>query len=912
VRRLGALALTIALAWLVAGQLSQSGASSAALALGVALIAAAIVGWLFEFVRLPRITGYLAFGLICGPGVANIIQESMARDLQIANGLAIAVIGFIAGLELNFARLRPRLNRIMTIGGVTITVAWLGLLAAIYAAWPWLPIGPELAGRERLAAAALAATILVGFSTTVTIAVITESRARGPLAELAVPLVVLADFAVILLYVACMEICRAVFGAQDRPPLFFVASAAWEILGSLAFGAIVGSLFALYLRLVGRELTLVLIALCVIVSALAGQWHFEPLLAAVAAGVVVQNATASAGDVLRDAIERGAMPILVLFFAAAGASIHLEALATVGVAAVAISIVRLVFVRWGSRLGARAAGVDSAESRLLWRALMTKAGVALGLGVLAAAEFPTWGARLQTLVVAVIALHDVIGPILFKSALNQAKEIGRAGAGLVVVSNREPWVHDYAADRSIQVRPTPGGVSVALDALMRERGGVWIAHGAGTADRVVVDARSSIEMPPDAPAYRLRRVWLTPPEEEGYYAGFSNSALWPLCHQAHVKPVFKQEDWDAYRTINRRFADVTAVEAPVDASVFLNDYHLALVAQELRKRRPLLRTALFWHIPWPDTDRLRICPWRKEILEGLLSNDLLAFQVPRDQKNFLAAASEELGLPVSGEVVHFGDRPVRVVAIPIGADFDRIEKLLASEQLADDMRRLAEELRIKDERDERGEGPIIGIGVDRLDYTKGIPERIAAIDHLLDRRADLRDRLVFVQIGVPSRSDVQAYVDISQEIEAQIAAVNTKYGRGPDDGPIRYVTKSLTLPDLVALYRLARFCIVSSLHDGMNLVAKEFVAARDDSDGVLILSELAGAAHELSEALIINPYEERGFMAAIERAIEMPIWERRRRMQALRRRVAGRDVLAWASDILDRLERGRSPGFLSG
>jgi trehalose 6-phosphate synthase len=906
VRRLGALALTIVLAWLVVTQLGQEGASGAALAMGVALIAAAIVGWLFEFLRLPRITGYLAFGLLCGPNVANIIQESMARDLQIANGLAIAIIGFIAGLELDFGRLRPRLSKIVTIGGITIAVGWVGLFGALYLAWPWLPIGPELTGWQHVAAAALAATILVGFSTPVTIAVITESRARGPLAELIVPLVVLADLAVIFLFAISMEVGHAAFSAHVRAPLFFLASAAWEILGSLAFGAIVGALFALYLRFVGRELTLVLIALCVILSTLGGRWHFEPLLAAVAAGIVVQNLTKSAGDVLRDAIERGAMPVLVLFFAAAGASIHLEAVATVGAVAVAISVVRLVFVRWGARLGARAAGVDTPESRLLWRGLMTKSGVALGLGVLAANEFPTWGARLETLVVAVIALHDVIGPILFKSALSQTKEIGRAGAELVVVSNREPWVHEYASDRSIQVRPTPGGVSVALDALMRERGGVWIAHGAGSADRVVVDARSSIEMPPDAPAYRLRRVWLTPSEEEGYYAGFSNSALWPLCHQAHVRPVFKAEDWEEYRKVNQRFADVTAVEAPVDSSVFLNDYHLALVAQYLRNRRPLLRTAQFWHIPWPDTDRLRICPWRKDILEGLLNNDLLAFQVPRDQKNFLAAASEELGLPVSGEIVHFGDRSVRVVAIPIGADFDRIQELLAGEQLQADMRRLAQELRLE------GEGLLIGIGVDRLDYTKGIPERIAAIDRLLDARPDLRERLVFVQIGVPSREDVRAYMEIGAEIEAQIAAVNARYGRGPDDGPIRYITKALKMPDLVALYRLARFCIVSSLHDGMNLVAKEFVAARDDLDGVLILSELAGAAQELSEALIINPYEERGFTAAIERAAEMPVWERRRRMQALRRRVAGRDVLAWASDILDRLERRGGSGFLSG
>jgi trehalose 6-phosphate synthase len=905
-RRLGALALTIALAWFVIDRTGQATASSAAFALGVALIAAAIVGWLFEFVRLPRITGYLMFGLICGPYVGNIIQESMARDLQIANGLAIAIIGFIAGLELNFERLRTRLSTIATIGGVTIAVAWIGLAAVLWLAWPWLPIGAELAGWQRMSAAALAATVLVGFSTTVTTAVVAESRARGPLAELAVPLVVLSDLAVILLFAGCMELSRLAFGVHERAPLVFLASTAWEILGSLAFGAIVGSLFALYLRFVGRELTLVLVTLCVVVSALGGRWHFEPLLAALAAGVVVQNVATPAGDVLRDAIERGAMPILVLFFAAAGASIQLEALATIGATAVAISAVRLVFVRWGTRLGARAAGVDTPESRLLWRALMTKAGIALDLGVLAANEYPTWGARLETLVVAVIALHDVVGPILFRAALGQAREIGRAGGGLVVLSNREPWVHDYASDGSIRVRSTPGGVSVALDALMRERGGVWIAHGAGSADRAVVDERSSIEMPPDAPAYRLRRIWLTAEEQERYYAGFSNNALWPLCHQAHVRPVFKADDWDAYQAVNRRFAEVAAVEAPVDASVFLNDYHLALAAQHLRTRRPALRIALFWHIPWPDPDRLRICPWRRELLEGLLNNDLLAFQVPRDQKNFLAAVTEEFGASVSGEMVHYGDRPVRVVAIPIGADFDRIQEILSDDALETEMRRLAAELRL--EGDER----IVGVGVDRLDYTKGIPERIAAIDRVLADRPEWRDRFTFVQIGVPSRSDVPAYVEIGAEIEDQIARVNMRHGRGPDDGPIRYVKEALAMPQLVALYRLARFCIVSSLHDGMNLVAKEFVAARDDLDGVLILSELAGAAQELSEALIINPYEDRGFSAAIERAIEMPVWERRRRMQALRRRVAGRDVLAWASDILDRLERRTGAGFLSG
>ena len=254
--------------------------------------------------------------------------------------------------------------------------------------------------------------------------------------------------------------------------------------------------------------------------------------------------------------------------------------------------------------------------------------------------------------VAVVAMSQLIGPIIFRAALGQMREIGASAGGLVVVSNREPWVHERAADGSIVATPTPGGVSVALDALMRERGGVWIAHGAGSADRDVVDERSSVEVPPDAPAYRLRRLWLTPEQEERYYAGFSNSALWPLCHQAHVRPVFRAEDWDAYQEVNRLFADAVAVEAPPDSlGVPQRLPPRARRRSPCASARPLLQTALFWHIPWPDVDRLRICPWRREILEGLLSNDLLAFQLPRDQRNFLNAVTEELGASVSGETV---------------------------------------------------------------------------------------------------------------------------------------------------------------------------------------------------------------------------------------------------------------------
>ena len=902
-RRLTALVITIGLTWLVVSRFDTAG-GTAALALGVALIAASIVGWLCEFVRLPRITGYLAFGLICGPSLLNIINEPMARDLQAANGFAIIVIGLLAGLRLNLRALQSRLPLIATMSGVTLAASWLALGTLLFAIWPWLPIAPDLTMTQRFAAAALTATLLAGASPAVAIAVVADSRARGPFADLSIQTVVVMELALLVLFTICLEGTRLAFGSPSLTLTVLAGSTAWALMGSAAFGALMGALFTFYLRYVGRELTVVLIALCAMLSVLAARLELEPLLVGLTAGLVVQNVIAPAANVLYDAIEQSAMPVLVLFFAAVGASIQVEVLATVGVVALGMTAARLWVLRGATRLAARLAGADVPEVRLLWRALVPTAGVTLGLVLIVALEYPEWGARLQAVIVAVVALNQLIGPIIFRASLVQAKEIGGTASGLVVVSNREPWAHEYAPDGSIVARPTPGGVSVALDALMRERGGVWIAHGAGTADHVVVDDRGSIDVPPDAPAYRLRRLWMTATQYDRYYAGFSNSALWPLCHQAHVKPVFKQEDWQAYQDVNRMFADAVAIEAPPDASVFLNDYHLALVAGYVRERRPQLRTALFWHIPWPDIDRLRICPQRKEILHGLLANDLLAFQVQRDQKNFLTAVADELGVAVSGETVYSGSRTVRVVAIPIGADFDRITEILADPELPNEMRRLSTELGL--------DNKFVGIGVDRLDYTKGIPERIAAIERLLEEQPGLAAQFVFVQVGVPSRTDVPEYAKISADIEAQVAAVNIKHGRSAADGPIRYLPQAFQLPQLVALYRIARFCIVSSLHDGMNLVAKEFVAARDDHDGVLILSELAGAAQELHEALIINPYDERGFTAAIARSIGMPGWERRRRMQALRRRVAGRDVLAWASDILDRLERRKGQGFFSG
>jgi trehalose 6-phosphate synthase len=903
VRRLAALGITLALGWFVVLEWGGGASGSTALALGMALLAASIAGWLVSFVHLPRVTGYLVFGLVCGPVVANILTIDMARDLRAASGFAIALIAFIAGLQLKLAGVVD-VRRLLTFSFATTVLAWLGLAVTLALAWPLLPIDPDLSGIQRFMVIALAATLLVGVSPTVSVAIIAEARASGPLASFATNAVVVIELVVVALFGLLLHSAHVIFATTTGGFGEALAEVAWTMAGSAAFGAVFGALFALYVRLIGREITLAFLGLCAIIAGLGVRLDLAPLVAGVAAGLVSQRALRDESTTLLEGIREGATPVFVLFFTAIGANMNVEAIATVGYTALALAAVRFGVFRVATRLAVGVSGIDAPHARRAWRALLPTSGLTLGFALTVATDFPGWGTALQTIVVASVAYFDLIAPIIFRASLVETGEAGASTGGLVVVSNREPWMHVFEPDGTIAVKHTPGGVSVALDALMRERGGVWVAHGAGSADRVVVDENSTVDVPPEAPAYRLRRVWLSEAEVEGYYAGFSNNALWPLCHQAHVRPQFRAEEWEIYQSVNRKFADIVAADAPPDSSVFLNDYHLTLVAQYLRERRPRLRTAIFWHIPWPDVDRLRICPWRRELLEGLLSNDLVAFQLPRDQRNFLNCVQEELGVSVSGETAFFGDRHVRVVNVPIGADFDRIEEILADPELPARIDRLDRDLKL--------EGKAVGVGVDRLDYTKGIPERMRAIEQVLERRPDIAQSFAFVQIGVPSREEVAAYAEISAEIEADVARINAKFALPGEEGPIRYIKQSLPLPELVALYRRARFCIVSSLHDGMNLVAKEFVAAREDHDGVLILSELAGAAQELHEALIINPYDERGFADAVERAVVMPPWERRRRMQALRRRVAGRDVLAWASDILDRLERRKGHSFLAG
>lgn len=428
-QRLLALVLTIGVVWLVVGLPGASGSRPTALALGFALIAAALTGALLERIHLPRVSGYLVFGLVCGPYLGNIITRPMARDLQLVNGLAIALIALIAGLELNYTRLKPRLAAMARLGFITVGLMYVTLGPVLWLAWPWLPIYPEAGGIARVALALLLTTVVVSFSPTVTIAVIADTRARGPLSEMVLTVVVITDLALIIFFSLVMQLVRWTTGAAAPGDVSLLAGLTWEIAGSFAFGAAAGAVFALYLRYLGREITVVLLALCAVLSVIGPMYHFEPLLAALAAGLVIENIAQPSGDSLKEAVERGALPILVVFFAAAGASLHLDALATIGVIAAAIAALRLASIRFSTGLAARLSGVPPQTGQLVWMGLVSQAGVTLGLAILIAREFPTWGLQVQSLMVALIAIHELIGPVLFRAALARAGELGKMDDG---------------------------------------------------------------------------------------------------------------------------------------------------------------------------------------------------------------------------------------------------------------------------------------------------------------------------------------------------------------------------------------------------------------------------------------------------------------------------------------------------
>lgn len=464
----------------------------------------------------------------------------------------------------------------------------------------------------------------------------------------------------------------------------------------------------------------------------------------------------------------------------------------------------------------------------------------------------------------------------------------------IVVSNREPYVHTYAGNE-IKCEVPASGLTTALDPVMRACGGTWIAHGNGDADMEVVDKHQKVPVPPGDPRYSLRRVWLSKQEEEGYYFGFSNEALWPLCHIAYTRPTFSESDWNTYKKVNNLFAEhVLSEVGSRKAFVFVQDYHLALLPRLIKERNPNIITAQFWHIPWPNPEAFRICPWQEELLRGLLGNDILGFHIRYHCNNFMDTIDRAIEARVDREIyeITHGGKKTAVRPFPISVDFDGICNEAQEKEVDTEIGRLSEKLGLGDE--------LLGLGLDRIDYTKGIPDRLRAVDRLLEKYPRYKERLVFIQAGVPSRIHIGTYKALNEEIDVLVEKVNWKHATGRWK-PVVYLREHLSPLTLMALRRMAHFCVVSSLHDGMNLVAKEFVAARFDEDGVLILSPFTGASRELTDAILVNPYATDLFAEAIRTALEMVPKERQQRMRRMREVVRENNIYKWAADIISDL-----------
>jgi trehalose 6-phosphate synthase len=470
---------------------------------------------------------------------------------------------------------------------------------------------------------------------------------------------------------------------------------------------------------------------------------------------------------------------------------------------------------------------------------------------------------------------------------------------VLIVANREPYIHDRTQQGDIRVRHPASGLVSALEPVMRACSGVWVAHGSGSADREVVDRNDRIHVPPGEGSYILRRVWLTEAEEQGYYYGLANEGLWPLCHIAHTRPVFRREDWEHYLGVNRRFADAACDEADTeDPIVFVQDYHFATAPRHLRLRLPRATILTFWHIPWPNAERFGICPWPGELLGGLLGSSIVGFHTQLHCNNFLDCVDRHLEARIDREnlaVIHRGHTTL-VRAYPISVEWP--SRWAQQAEPVEECREIV--------RAQLGlpADALLGVGVDRLDYTKGIEERMLSVERLLEKHPEHQGRFTFVQIAAPSRTAIGTYKHLNEQVESVAERINARFGRG-DYRPIVLLREHHDPPAIYRTYRGADLCYVSSLHDGMNLVAKEFVSARDDERGVLLLSRFTGAASELKEALLVNPYDVEQAADAMHLALVMDGEEQRARMQAMRSYVAEFNVYRWAGAMIEDAARLR-------
>lgn len=473
---------------------------------------------------------------------------------------------------------------------------------------------------------------------------------------------------------------------------------------------------------------------------------------------------------------------------------------------------------------------------------------------------------------------------------------------LIVVSNRQPYTHTYEdanaddsaeGDREISVNRPAGGLTAGLDPVLQRTDGTWIAWGDGDADREVTDEDGTVRMPPEDPSYTLKRVWLTDEEVEEYYYGYSNRVLWPLCHGGVWQTDFAENHWQQYRAVNRKFADAVTDQADADSLIWFQDYHFALAPRLAREQVPEAFYMHFWHITWPGWDTFRACPQSRELLEGLLGNDLLGFHTERYCENFLDCVEESLEdafVDREGNRVHYGDHATALRAFPLGVDAAAVRR--ASNSIGTDFWD-----EFKASYDISAEK--VALGVDRLDYTKGITERLTALEDFWETHPEWRGDLTYVQKANESRSLIPEYQDLQSDVTEAVDRINDRFGTDEWE-PIVYLTDFLPQEQLCGLYRFSDVMLVSAVRDGMNLVAKEYVAAQVDESGVLVLSDQTGAYEELGEhALVINPYDTEAFVSTIEAALSMDDDERAERMRALRDQVESHDLVAWMDDVFE-------------
>jgi trehalose 6-phosphate synthase len=499
--------------------------------------------------------------------------------------------------------------------------------------------------------------------------------------------------------------------------------------------------------------------------------------------------------------------------------------------------------------------------------------------------------------------HPKSDPLWTSSSLKEYMRAELEGKKLFLISNREPYMHVKEGQFTKCIMPA-GGLVTALDPVMRICDGIWLAHGSGDADREFVDAHSKVRVPPDEPSYTLKRVWLTKEQEDGYYYGFSNEGIWPLCHITHTRPIFRLEDWVSYQKVNELFAEALLEEIAHEESplVLIQDYHLALLPFLVKQKRPDAKVALFWHIPWPNPESFGICPWRQEILIGMLGADLLSFHIQFFCNNFLDTVDRFLESQIDWEQfsVKRSGHATLVKPFPISVSYDqKVETEAATKDNALMRECIMKEIGVQSK--------YLGVGVDRIDYTKGIPERFKAIERFLEKYPEFVEKFTFVELGAPSRDHIRKYRELMAEVEETVETINWRF-QTKTWKPIVYMKAHHSHEEIERYYRASDLCMVTSLHDGMNLVAKEFIISRYDNKGVLILSQFAGASRELKDSVIVNPYDIEEMADAIKFALTLEPSESTERMQRMRSTVKEHNIYRWAGKLIAELSHIRLAG----